>query len=244
MASHMADISVYVLRPGEAGQALVSTINALGVSSCHMPALDILPLSAERPEEAFDYYIFISPTAVKMSFAVAPDWLPSSANLIAVGSGTAKALQRYGHAEVIVPEHYNSEGLLALAELSSVTDKRVLIVKGVGGRKLLQETLSERGADCQSWSVYRREPAIIADDQWQTYQEAGTRLLTCASIETLTAFETQRAERDLPRPEQIFVASDRIADHAQRVGYTEVIPTGGATNQHFITAISHYLAIG
>ena len=79
----------------------------------------------------------------------------------AIGQGTVRALAAHGVHGCIAPEQrFDSEALLALPELQAerVAGQRVLILRGDGGRELLAETLSARGALVDLVSCYRRLP--------------------------------------------------------------------------------------
>ena len=235
---------IFVCRPGQAGEQLANSLCDLGINARHTPSLEIESLATTSPDTSYHKYIFISPTAVVSSFTTQRNWLPGEARIIAVGSGTARELTKQGYETVLIPETFSSEGLLAMTELQSVAAQKILIIKGVGGRELLQQALTERGAEVATWSVYRRQPAQIDDNHWQAYADAEFRALTCASVETLAAFEEQRQARQLSKPQQIYVASDRIADHAESVGYTGIIQVGGATNEQFISALKQHFIHG
>lgn len=91
----------------------------------------------------------------------------------AVGRATAAALREQGLAPDLVPERgFDSEALLALPALTEVAGKRALIVRGEGGRPLLGETLSERGAEVAFAEVYRRAvPAVDVSAELTTWRE-------------------------------------------------------------------------
>jgi uroporphyrinogen-III synthase len=76
--------------------------------------------------------------------------------VFAVGPGTARALQAHGLDSIITPDGQDSEALLALPQLADVAGKRVVIVRGVGGRALLADTLRARGAQVDFMECYRR----------------------------------------------------------------------------------------
>jgi len=234
---------IFVCRPGPVGEQLAEAIVALGIQAKHSPSLKIEVLSTTRPEGPYDHYIFISPPAVLASFENEPAWLATNASVFAVGSGTARELAKLGYADVRIPTTFNSEGLLSMPELQTLSESNVLIIKGEGGRRLLQETLLARGASCRDWCVYTRSKAEIDSHHWQAFKAADQVAVTCASIETLDAFESQRKAQNLPIPKQIYVASERIADHAQTVGYTDIIQVGGAANELFIAAIKQHHSI-
>ncbi|WP_412841263.1 uroporphyrinogen-III synthase, partial [Aeromonas dhakensis] len=63
----------------------------------------------------------------------------------AVGQASADAFSAVG-ITAACPEDPRSEGLLALPGLQQVNGKRVLILRGNGGRDLIARTLASRGA--------------------------------------------------------------------------------------------------
>ena len=58
---------------------------------------------------------------------------------------------------------FDSEALLAHPDLTIAAAARVLIVRGDGGRELLQETFARRGAVVETREVYRRVRPIVDD---------------------------------------------------------------------------------
>ena len=79
--------------------------------------------------------------------------------MAAGGESTAAALEAAGVGPVLRPdEGASSEALLALPELAadSVAGTCIVIVRGEGGRPVLGDTLSKRGARVAYAEVYRR----------------------------------------------------------------------------------------
>ena len=237
-------VKLLVLRPGEIGLDLSNNLNELSTSikSQHAPTLSIEPLSFSLSEKSYYAVIFISPTAV----IACKDCIATINNqgrlIFAVGAGTANKLKAYGVKNVLIPQTFNSEGLLAMTELAQVHNKAILIVKGEGGRELLLDTLADRGAQCDTLNVYRRKPLAIQAETWDWYwQGDDVKGITVASVETLSAFDSYRRKDQLTVPEFILVASDRIAEVAESLGYTDVITVGGAANHFFVTAMEKHL---
>ncbi|MFT5209447.1 MAG: uroporphyrinogen-III synthase [Flavobacterium sp.] len=118
--------------------------------------------------DVFDYIIFISKNAVKFGLPRLqnywPQW-PQSLTWFAVGPGTAHHL-RIEDLEVYSPSQSSSEGLLAMTELQAPVGKKVLIVRGVGGRETLKEGLQGRGASVDYAEVYRREIINYESADW------------------------------------------------------------------------------
>src|ERR1700722_5195641 len=112
-----------------------------------MPPADCSALEgAQRDLPQYDYAVFVSANAVEYGVGDPASW-PSHLVALAPGLGTASALAAVGVGQVHIPATtMDSEGLLALPELADVTGKRIVIYRGSGGRELLGEKLSERGA--------------------------------------------------------------------------------------------------
>lgn len=103
--------------------------------------------------------LFISSNAVRYFFTALRQanltW-PSSIIVTAIGSGTAQTLQSFGIKVDWVPTISDSEHVLALTHLHDINHQIILLVKGVGGRELIQNSLCERGAQLHIATVYRR----------------------------------------------------------------------------------------
>lgn len=162
---------VLVTRPAAQARELCRLIEEMGGRPVEFPTVEIRP--ARDPDAArgllsapHDLIIFISRNAVAQALALSSDeaafkraagaGLPQP-QLAAVGRATASAMEQAGLAPELVPaEGFDSESLLALPALTQVAGKRVLIVRGEGGRALLGETLAQRGAEVRYAEVYRR----------------------------------------------------------------------------------------
>jgi len=161
------------------GAAISSTVGSTSSSTFSPTAAEIISLpllhtEALVPTEAtkqcvlgldkFDDIIFISRNAVRFSLDVLerywPQW-PIGLRWLAVGSGTAEALAR-ADVNAIYPPKASSEGLLAMSELSDITGRKCLIMRGEGGRETLKEGLEARGAVVQYLETYRRVPIPFA----------------------------------------------------------------------------------
>ncbi len=159
---------ILVTRPAHQAHHLRTLIAANDGIPILFPVLDIQPLANTRlPRcslESYDVAIFISANAVRYGLPIllAQNALPAHLQLAAVGQATAKAMIALEQSPQLVPtQQFNSEGLLALAELQHMQDKRVLIFRGEGGRELLAQTLRARGAQVDYVNVYRRCLPII-----------------------------------------------------------------------------------
>jgi uroporphyrinogen-III synthase len=109
----------------------------------------------------------------------------------AVGRATARALEAHGVVVHALPEgRSDTEGLLALPVFAALRGRRILIVRGVGGRELLREQLQARGAIVNVAQVYRRDaaqadPAALAALASALASAARQVVISVTSVEVL-----------------------------------------------------------
>jgi uroporphyrinogen-III synthase len=169
----LAGVTVVVTRPRAQAARFATRVGEAGGTPLLLPALEIEPVeldSAARERlapDAFDWTIYTSANSVESSLRQLPR--PTRTRIAAVGRGTARALEEHGVVVHAVPATTaDSEGLLALDAFASVAGRRILILKGEGGRKLLREELERRGAAVVTADLYRRvhatpDAAALAD---------------------------------------------------------------------------------
>jgi uncharacterized protein HemX/uroporphyrinogen-III synthase len=217
---------IVVTRPAAQAERLAALVSAAGGRPFLFPAIEIERLP-ERPLprlEEFDLAVFVSPTAVECAFERIKH---AGVPVAAVGSGTRRALQALGAREVLAPETgADSEALLELPELHEVAGKRILIVRGEGGRELLADTLAARGARTEYLECYRRmlphadiAPLIAA---WDRGEIDAVTVSSTASLDNLITL--LGVPRLSARP--LFVNHARVAERAREVGIPELVVAG------------------
>jgi len=235
MTQALSGRTVLVTRPAHQAAALVRMIQSAGGEAFVFPALEIeaVPapdLSASLAQLATaDIVIFISPNAAQFGMA-AIRVLPAASRIFAVGPGTARALGALGVSGVVTPDGQDSEALLALPQLQDVKDKRVVIVRGVGGRPLLAESLAARGAVVHYLECYRRvRPTADAAPLLARWQAGGIDAVTVTSAETLHNLAALLGESGAPllATTPLFAPHEKIAEAARRFGIAQVIATPG-----------------
>ncbi len=157
---------ILITRPTHQAAALQQQIEALGGNTYLLPVMEILPpqdlepaLHQFRRIEQFDIAIFISANAARIGIEQIEQLrpLPEALQLAAVGKATARTLEQLGHqADIFPTQRFDSEGLLETPALQQVAGKKILIIRGEGGRELLAETLRQRGAEVHYAEAYRR----------------------------------------------------------------------------------------
>ena len=157
-----------VTRPLAQAATLVQQLSELGATPIVFPCIEITAIDSASALAALpvdldqiDLFIFVSSNAVQHAFAQIPylnQQTALSKTFACTGQSTAQTLHRRGVAQVIAPDQgYDSESLLRLPAMNRLQNKTVLIVKGVGGRTKLNDTLRSRGAAVYSLDVYRRQ---------------------------------------------------------------------------------------
>ena len=150
-----------------------------GVMVVDLPLLEIrsLPIAddaqammAQFCQGAYDALVITSVESARRaldylrSHQVNVPTLPNTP-IIAVGTATAQVMQAYGF-DVILPQTTNNEGMLTLPQIKSLTaHDRVLIWRGVGGRRLLHDTLTAKGVHIDAIEWYERTtPSDLYDN--------------------------------------------------------------------------------
>lgn len=235
MTQGLLQRTVLVTRPQQQAAALAQAIQTAGGTAFVFPALEIEAVPASALSEPLAHLaeanivIFISPNAAQHGMA-AIGALPPSARCFAVGPGTARALAGHGVSGVVTPDGQDSEALLALPQLHNVAGKRVVIVRGVGGRTVLADTLRERGATVHYLECYRRvRPQADAAALLACWHAGCIDAVTVTSAETLhnLAALLGDAGRPLLLRTPLFVPHEKIAAAARHFGISHVIATAG-----------------
>ena len=250
--------TVVITRPAGQSAALAAQLNAAGVATLEFPLIeiaaaeDVAPLHAALGAlERYALVVFVSPNAVDYAFAESGSIWPHALPVGVVGPGSVAALARHGVAapayRVISPSaaaddeaaRFDSEALFAAIDTAlgaaSLEGKRVLIVRGDGGREWLAERLREAGVEVETVAAYRRlvpEPSIAAwtrvhellagePHAWLVTSSEGVRNLDELAREHLNAGEIaqlKRATLVTPHP--------RIAQTARGLGFDSITVSG------------------
>ena len=246
----LTGIAVLITRPAAQGEGLAAAITALGGTPLSFPSLAILPPSdptAVRRQLAtlarYHLIFFVSSNAVHHTLALLDPPLPRHCQLAAVGAATAAALHRAGLEVALQPGgNYNSEYLLAQPQLQQMHGKRVLIVRGNGGRELFADTLRQRGAQVDYLEVYRRALPHYPHDHrpWRESQ-----IITATSSEILTnLLQLAAPEQQRLYPQPLIVVAQRTAVEARELGFQRVILAARAADQAILEALIRYQSEG
>lgn len=248
-----------VTRPQPACQELATEISVLGGVAIIAPMIaieaDVNDKQNYLVEENFSDYagiIFISPNAVKYGLPMVTAMDGELKPLFAVGSSTAAQVRenvaQHQSATLKMPSGtFNSEGLLALAEFSesAISGKRMLIVRGHGGREYLADTLISRGARVDYLEVYRRTPTTHAlqsllDRSGVQNPSIGviTSLEGLANLAAKISKEGLQSLYDMP----LIVPGGRIANQVRNHGFTNPpLIADNPTHEYIIARLKRWV---
>ncbi|MDF1684458.1 MAG: uroporphyrinogen-III synthase [Legionellaceae bacterium] len=154
-------------RPTQQASSLAQAIEDAGGLSINLPLLEIKPTETTWKKNLDNLNnlgnihaaIFTSPNAVHTFFtSISPQNWPQNTPILAIGKGTAEALIQHSLPAPTCPKQPNSEHLLQLDALhtTQIKNKKILLIKGQGGRTLINTVLTARGADVSILEVYQR----------------------------------------------------------------------------------------
>ena len=204
--------TLFNTRPKSQAEPLQNLVWQDGGDTLSCPTMDIqfLSLASElaasflHQKQPFDKVIFISANAVAglseqteaLNITLKPSKLPGLVFLgqtyYAIGQATAKALKQQGClVENLQRQQFDSESLLAQSAFQTLPNQRVLIVKGLGGRKHLEQALKARGAQVSLWSVYERQASVFCAASFEALKSANNPIVLWTSFESFDGFRQQ-----------------------------------------------------
>ena len=215
---------------------MMAQLETAGWQCVHKPLLRIAPFTEEHGApfysmkqhimdlDHYDVVISVSGNASSLAVDMIDQYwpqMPVGIDWYAVGPSSAKAFQSLG-IDMQVPTHNHSEGLLELQGLQNLQDKKVLILRGVGGREHLAQSLTARGAHVAYCELYQRQAVRFAQGELSallTQQQIHYALLTSGEMLQQLANELDDAiKQDL----HVIVPSQRIANMAPELNITHI----------------------
>ena len=227
-AKPLQGISIAITRPIDQAKKLSVLIEQAGGTLILFPLIEIMPLSDYSQFEAvisdikdYDWTIFISSNAVQNGMPrLIKQGIPSKLKFAAIGPVTASEIQSFGVKDVLIPkDRFDSESLLALPEMMDVSNKKVMIVRGVGGRDILAESLISRGAQVTFAECYQRtNPQTNCDLLAQLYREKKLQAIVVTSSEAMRHLLDLAGDAGWLKQVTLFVNHARIAELPLQMG--------------------------
>ncbi|MFT5235248.1 MAG: uroporphyrinogen-III synthase [Shewanella sp.] len=239
-------MNILLTRPEGRNQSMIEILTQLGISYIVTPLLAVQATDNKQHQEAIahfkaaDIVIFISTNAVVFSSQAIALNKHSSMQFYAVGDATFNALQARGVTSFKAPSNYQqTEGLLTLSQLQDLSNKKIVIVRGVGGRETLAETLMQRGGKVDYWEVYQRTYPAIDDGIPYQWRDAKVDTIIITSGEILHSLN-KLVPKELfawLRACHIIVPSSRVKEQALAYGLNNVTNAKAANSKAMLSAL-------
>ncbi|MDC8760142.1 uroporphyrinogen-III synthase [Janthinobacterium fluminis] len=244
--------TVVITRPLAQAGPLAERVAALGRPVELLPLLEIHALAdqaalalALADLRAYAMVAFVSPNAIDAAFAHIDAW-PAGVTLAVLGEGSRAALAAHGVtpacADIVSPHdaaRSDSEHLLESLDLARLRGRRVLIVRGDGGRELMGEGLRRAGVEVRFVTAYRRAvpaltPALAATLRRLLAQRNDWVITSSEALRGLMGLlaaldgEAAGAQHNVAKMQQqhLIVPHARIAQTASDLGFTRLTLTG------------------
>ncbi|HCM62979.1 MAG TPA: uroporphyrinogen-III synthase [Morganella sp. (in: Bacteria)] len=244
-------MTILVTRPSPAGEILVSALRARGQNAISAPLIRIQPgddlpllttkMAALSPGDAL---FLLSKNAVYHANKqlIQQNYLWSDKFCYyGIGQSTAQYFQTLtGLSAAFMSGGETSEHLLTHPDLQTLTGRRILLLRGNGGREHLAQTLRERSADVNYCECYRREPVEYDGGEyalrWQK-QQVNTLVVTSGEMLQLLRQLIPPAHLSWLFQCRIVVVSDRLATIAHSLGWQHIIIARSADNEALLQAL-------
>jgi uroporphyrinogen-III synthase len=249
----LTGINILVTRPAHQSAFLAEGIRAMDGNPILFPVLEITDVNdlsslialINRLDE-FDWAIFVSPNAVNKTMPLINERrsLPTQLKFAAVGKGSADTLKQHGIEQVLIPtEHFDSEALLMRKELQNMSSQRVVIFRGNGGRQLMGETLTQRGAIVEYAECYQRgKPNIDTAPLLAAWSQGEIQAVIITSSEGLhNLFDIiGKLGQQLLKSTPIFTVHERIAQTARDMGLKKIVKTSSTGDEGLLESLQAY----
>lgn len=230
-------VRVLITRPEPQAKTMAERIQQYGGQPLRLPVMqitqpepDILAAAKTtlRQLDTYNFAIFISQNAVHYSHKLAPfPWPTPQPELISIGKATSNALKTYGITAELTPINaFHSETLLDQLKFRVFLNKKVIILRGNGGREYLRDMLLQRGAHVDYAEVYQRViPEIDESTLANTLKPGAIDIISITSDQGLRNLVTLAGERylDAILPLPLVVNSQRSVKLALSLGFNNTI---------------------
>lgn len=175
---------ILITRPEHQGRDLQTTLERMGASVIHWPAIEIQEVSDTTELDqaieclpTYDWIVYSSANGVdhwmRQLFAKGYDARQfAKVRIAAIGKKTAQRLKDYSLAADLVPETFDADHLAAQLA-GQVTGQRVLLVRASRGREVLFQQLNAAGAEVQQVVAYNSVDATAPPSELMAQMNGG-----------------------------------------------------------------------
>ena len=227
--------NILICRPGESAHELSSALSALGASCYTFPTLDIVELIIPETEkqhilslDQYKYVIVTSQHAAKSGLELIENYWPQfpiGQTWLAIGQKTASLLSNANIPVTPPKKDLTSEDLLKLTALQKAKDQKILILKGKGGRGVIPQVLTKRGAKVDEVDLYERVCPTYSHEQVKAALiDFKATYIVALSGETLLNLISLCEDHNIDLSSKTFIVpSHRVANTAYDHGFKSVL---------------------
>ena len=199
------NVALISTRPYEKNIILLKELEGTNISLLNYPLTEIKPSKDYAKFDSllnnlknYQHIIFISTNAVHFfveRFKSLEIKLPDHIIFSSIGPTTQEALENEFNINVYCPEKkYDSKHLIKNKIFNNLQDKKVLIIRGKGGREVLKDMLEEKGAEVHYGECYIRNYLPINLNKLQNEaKNYNSIFLIISSYESAKHFLTQNS---------------------------------------------------
>ena len=235
---------VLLTRPLAQSNNLQSLLEDASLEYVLFPAIEINKISARIPKQLYDVVIFVSVNAVIYAKEYLDSAIKDSTQIFAVGAATAKCLSANGLRVDAYPEkEASSENLLAMPEFS-LSDKKILIVRGRGGSEVLRNELKKKNL-VDYLEVYERSPCEVSPlhiESLERFMDNSAGIVMVNSVESLRStyqliknIRQYHLEEIVKKP--VVVLSNRIKEYARMLDFDNIQVAKSQSDEGVLSAL-------
>lgn len=238
-------MNVLVTRPDGQQSGLQQQLKLAGFDSRHLALLEIQSVDIDAVSrqivldlDQFDGIVVVSPNAAIFGMEIIEQYWPQfplHQHWVTNGETTKGILDDFGLNAIIPVSGTATEDLVNLTELQNIENQKWLIIRGVGGRELLTETLKSRGATVTKLEVYKRScPKTPKEEVTEALKSIQSIMIS--SAEALQNLHNLADGSEL-EDKMLIVSSPRLLHIAKMLHWKNVILADGASNTQMIQAL-------
>ncbi|MDR0217743.1 MAG: uroporphyrinogen-III synthase [Enterobacteriaceae bacterium] len=260
-------MTILITRPAPAGEELVNRLSAIGQVAFSAPLIAIypgtdLPLLSQKLQRlsAGDAVFLLSKNAVHYAneqlVQEGLTW-PDNLSYYGIGKSTSLLFQQQTGKNILWPEQgETSEELLQLPSLQKMAHKKILLLRGNGGREMIAASLTARGGKIAYCECYSRQPVKYHSSEFtRHWQQCGIKTLVVTSGEMLQLLYNLVTGSDRPENRateddnngidnktwllgcRLIVVSERLANIARKLGWEDIKVAKSADNDALMQAL-------